>query len=506
METLFLTYGILAVFFGIVVYILHRSYVADRDFTDFAVAGRSFGGFYQAMAFLNTYLPGYVLLGQFGFMAKAGVVGMGLCISTLLATVVMYLMAERVWTWGAKHNLRTQPDLLALRYNSRGVRFVGALLGIFGLFPWMVLGMQSFGAVFYALGLGHISFTTAVIIGVIVMSFRQIWTVRMGMRGIVISDLFQGIVAYFLGSALIIGLIIWLYANGASLAALPPERLALPSIDSAKPLLFFSLLLLPLLSSLCWPDLFVRLYTGSGVESVKKSSAYCGPIALVFICGLAYLAILASGRPDVAASPDTGWFTIAQAAGGPLVLALAGLVVFAASMGNIDATVQSIGAQVANDVMNSVRGDQAPMSERGLMLTSQIIMAVTTLVSAFIACLPLPALFTIGLFAIQIMVQLSVPLYLGIFTKLGNAQGAIAGMILGVITVCLLQVTWPVGVPWAFGLTTGAIGLAVNLLTYLGASLLIPRSDEEQARIDRLFVKTGRAPLVVHESPLAEYR
>lgn len=506
MDSLFLTYGILAAFFAIVVYILQRSYLADRDFTDFAVAGRSFGGFYQAMAFLNTYLPGYVLLGQFGFMVKAGVVGMGLCISTLLAAVVLYLMAERVWTWGAKHNLRTQPDLLALRYNSDGVRLVGALLGIFGLFPWMVLGMKSFGAVFYALSLGKIEFTTAVAIGVVVMTIRQFWTVRMGMRGIVISDVFQGIVAYFLGSALIISLIAWLYANGASLTALPPERLALPGADSAKPLLFFSLLVLPLLSSLCWPDLFVRLYTGSGVESVRKSSAYCGPIALVFVSGLAYLALLSSSLPSVAANPDNAWFTIAQAAGGPFVLALAGLVVFAASMGNIDATVQSIGAQVANDVMNSVRGNRPPMSERSLMITSQAIMTITTLASALVACLSLPTLFTIGLFAIQIMVQISVPLYLGIFTKRGNALGAMAGMIAGVAIVCVLQVAWPIGIPWAYGLTTGAIGLIANLAVFFACELIFPRTVAEQARLDSLFAMTGDTPFETGPIPAPSYR
>ena len=500
---LLITYGTLALFFAIVVWILQRSYIADRDFTDFAVAGRSFSGFYQAMAFLNTGLPGYVYLGAFGFTARVGVVSMGF--ATVLAPLIMYLMADRVWTWGATHNLRTQPDLMALRFDSKGVRVIAALLGIFGLMPWMVLGMQSLGAVFYALSLDHLSFTASVVVGVVVMTIRQIWTIRMGMRGIVISDLLQGIVAYFLGTAIMIGLIIWLFANGASLSQLPPERFAFPGPQSDKPLLFFSLMLLPLLSFLCWPDLFIRLYTGSGVESVKRSSAYCGPIALVFLSSLSFLALLASSRPDVAANPDAGWFALAAAAGGPPLLALAGVVVFAASMGNIDATVQSIGAQIANDVAGPLRGDRhAPLSERALMVTTQIVMAIVTLVSAVIACLPLPALFTIGLFAIQIMVQLSVPLYLGIFTQWGNRQGAMAGMLGGVVTVCVLQIVWPVGIPWAFGLTSGAVGLLINLVTFLLAHLLLARTSEEQARLDQLFAQTRTVmpsrPLTLQEA------
>jgi SSS family solute:Na+ symporter len=357
----------------------------------------------------------------------------------------------------------------------------------------MVLGMQSLGAVFFALSLGHLSFTVAVVLGVVVMTIRQIWTIRMGMRGIVISDLFQGIVAYLFGSALIIGLIVWLYANGASLAALPPAHFQIPGPETDSSLLFLSLTLLPLLCSLCWPDLFVRLYTGSGVAAVKRSSAYCAPIALVFVSSLGFLALLASARPDVAANPDAAWFTLALAAGGPLLLALAGVVVFAASMGNIDATVQSIGAQIANDVIGAVRSDNIAMSERALMLTSQISMAAVTLLSATIACLPLPALFTIALFAFQIMVQISVPLYFGIFSTFGNRHGASGGMLAGIATVCALQFAWPVGIPWAYGLTTGAIGLLVNLAVFLLAGVAIPRTSEERDRLEALFAKTSES-------------
>jgi SSS family solute:Na+ symporter len=92
---LFITCGALTLFFAIDVLILQRSYVADRDFADFAAAGSSFGGFYQAMAFLNAGLPGYVYLASFGFLAGIGVIGINF--STVLAAVVVFLMADRMW-------------------------------------------------------------------------------------------------------------------------------------------------------------------------------------------------------------------------------------------------------------------------------------------------------------------------------------------------------------------------------------------------------------------------
>src|SRR5947199_11484 len=84
-------------------------------------------------------------------------------------------------SWGAAYDLKTQPDLMALRFDSRAIRIIAALIGVAGLFPWMVLGMQSLGAVFHALSLGHLGFTVSVMLGVAVMALRQVWTIRMGM-------------------------------------------------------------------------------------------------------------------------------------------------------------------------------------------------------------------------------------------------------------------------------------------------------------------------------------
>lgn len=482
-----ITFAIPALFFAAVVAILQRSYVRDRDFTDFTVAGRSFNGIYQAAAFLNTWFPGTVFLSSFGLIAAKGVFGFFILPYSLLAPIVMFLMADRVWPWAARHDLRTQPDLLALRFKSRAIRPVAALIGVVSLFPWMVLGMQSLGAVFSQLSLGHIGYTAAVVVGVVVMAIRQIWTIRMGMRGVVISDLFQGLVAYGLGSAIIIGLIVWLAASGASLTSVAPARYTLPDLSTSAPLAFFSLVLSGVLGSLCWPDLFVRLYTGSGIRAVKLSAAIGSPVALLFAGSLGILALLASGRPDVAAAPELGWFTLSRAAGGPLLLALAATCVFAASMGNIDATVQSSGAQIAADVLAALRPARRPMSGRAMMVASQGAMAAITIAAAIVACLPLPQLFTLAVLAYQGVIQLAVPLYLGIFTRLGNRQGAIGGMLAGIATVGVLEVIWPSAIPWGYGLTSGVFGLCVNLGIYLVCHIALSRDAAEVERLDVLF-------------------
>lgn len=502
--SLIVTFGIPTLFFVAVVVILQRASIRDRDFTDFAVAGRSFGSLYQAMAFLNTWFPGTIFIASFGLIASKGAFGLFILPYSLLAVLTMFLMADRVWPWAARHNLRTQPDLLALRFNSAAIRPIAALIGVASLFPWMVLGMQSLGAVFSQLSLGHLSYTSAVVLGIAIMALRQIWTVRMGMRGVVISDLFQGLVAYGLGSAIILGLIAWLLHSGASLSAIDPSLLKLPDLSTPAPLAFFSLVLSGTLGGLCWPDLFVRLYTGSGVRAVKTSSAIGAPVALLFGGALGLLALLASSRPDVAGAPELGWFTLANQAGGPLLLALAGTCVFAASMGNIDATVQSCGAQIAGDIIAALRPKDRPPSERTLIVVAQIAMIAVTLAAAFVACLPLPQLFSLAILAYQGIIQLSVPLYLGIFTRLGNRYGAIGGMLAGIGTVAVLELSWPAAIPWAYGLTSGVLGLAVNLAVFIGAHVLFRRSANEEARVERLFAEVAPAVRPVVGQPLGE--
>jgi SSS family solute:Na+ symporter len=482
-----LTYGIVAVFFLAVVAILQRARIRDRDFTDFAVAGRSFGGVYQAMAFLNTYIPGTVFIAGVGLIATKGVLGFYQLPACLLGQLTMYLMARRVWTWGATYDLRTQSDLLGLRFDSRAVRIVASLVGVLALLPFLVLAMQSLGLVFSALSYGRVGFVAAVVVGVVAMTIRQIWTVNMGMRGIVVSDLFQGFIAYCVGSVLVVGLLVWLVTRGFGFAAVAPTLYAFPGPATPVPLAYFSLVFTLVLASLCFPDLFIRLYTGNGVRSVKQAAAIGVPLALVFLGGLNLLALLASAVPAVAAAPERGWFTLAAQAGGPLTLGLAGTVVFAASMGNFDATVQSCGAQIANDVL----GTYVRLTSAQLTLIARIAIGVLTIATAIVACLPLPQLFTLVLFGIQTVVQLSVPLYLGIFTRFGNAAGAVGGMVAGIATLLALDLRWPIAIPWAWGLSAGLLALAVNFAVYVVAALVVPQDAAERERVARLFAEIG---------------
>ncbi|MBR1218839.1 sodium:solute symporter family protein [Bradyrhizobium sp. U87765 SZCCT0131] len=484
------TYGVVAIFFALVIWILQRSFVADKSFTDYAVGGRSFGGFYQAMSFLNTWYPGATFVAFAGLSAGAGVLGFYGLTCGLLTVVVMYLMAQRVWIWGSQFDLRTQADLFALRYNSRHIRTVAAVIGIVSSFPWLILGLQALGVVFHALSLGQMSFPACVVIGVLVMVVRQFWTIRMGMRGVVISDMFQGIVAYIGGAILLLGMTIWLVTTqGAGFDKMPARMFDIPGFGSPTgPLYLFALMFTGALGGWCWPAVFVRLYTADGVRSLKQSAAIGVPLSYLFYLALTFFAFFGSIFPEVQAAPHEVFFIVSQKAGGTWMLALAGTVVLAASMGAIDGGIQASGAQIANDIV----GNYAKLEHRQMLLSAKLGMLAMTILGAVIACFEIPQLFALAVLAYQGVIQLAVPQFVGIFWKRGNKYGATAGMVCGFVVAVVLEMAHPTFVPWAYGLTSGVIALAVNLVIYVAAAYLIRMPDAERRRVDDMFASVAR--------------
>lgn len=497
-----ITFGLLAVFFAGVVVVLQRSRVADGSFSDYAVGGRSFGARWQAMSFLNTWYPGAMFTAFAGLAAKSGVISFYVLAYSLLTVVLMYVMARTVWVWGKRFDLHTQPDLFALRYGSRHLRTLAAVVGIVSGVPWLVLGMQALGELFTYMSLGTLSFSSAVVLGVALIAVRQIWTVRMGMRGVVISDMVQGLVAYVFGGLMLCGLIAWLwFTKGSTFATLDPAMFALPGLGSKEgPLYLFSLLLTGTVGGWCWPYIFVRLFTAESVQALKKSAALAMPLSLFFGVALLLFGMLAAGLPSIAGKTQDVWFIASGEAGGLVLLGLAGVVLLAASMGHTDGNIQATGAQMANDLV----GNYVELDDRQLIVVSKVGMIGLTALSAWLACLTLPDLFTLAVLAYQGIIQLAVPQFLGIFCKRGNKQGAIGGLVCGFVAVVVLELFFKDALAQAYGVTSGVIALALNLAVYVACAYAFVPSAKERQRVERLFEIAGGHAQDVGDEALAE--
>ncbi|GBQ62567.1 Na+/solute symporter [Ameyamaea chiangmaiensis NBRC 103196] len=479
------TFGLLFVFCAALVVVLQRHMVHDRSFSDYAVGGRSFGTWFQAMSFLNTWWPGGIMLSLTGMAVKKGVIAFYMPIYSLLTVMLMYAMARRVWIWGRDHDLRTQADMLGLRYNSRALGVATSIVGLLSLGPFLVLGFKSLGALFYEFSFGRLPMGLSVLLGVALILLRQIWTIRMGMRGLVISDLYQGILAYGGGTLLALGFIAWLMvAHGARLASLDPALLALPDAHAAQgPLYLFSLIATGVLGGWCIPSIFVRLYTADSVRSMLKAGVFSMPLSLVFSVALVLAGLLASEVPALRAQADGVWFALGREAGGSVGLGLAGIIILAATMGGADASVQSFGTQIANDIV----GAFVTLSYRASIVTAKGGMVAVMAVAGWLSTLAIPNLVTIAILGYQGIIQLAVVQYGGLFWRRGNATGALVGLCAGFATAAAIELDHHGDTGWSFGLTSGLIGLGVNLALYILCAFMFAHTPAEQQRLATLF-------------------
>jgi SSS family solute:Na+ symporter len=489
----------LAAFYAAVVAILYITKRAgEPSFEEYSVGGRSYGPWYVAMCYVNSWWPGSVFIAFFGMSAGAGVFGLyGLAYSSL-GVAMMYFMATRAWRWGKRYDLRSQPDLMALRFSSRAVKVVASLIGIASVFPWVVLGMQSLGQIFEIASAGAWSLTTCLLIGLVTIIVRQYWTVRMGMRGLVLTDMFQGIVAYVFAAIVCLALLLGFGDGPISITALaeaPAQMLHVPGDgDGYGPWYLFSLIFTGVVGSLCWPMSFQRIYTASSVRSVKAGTVRTVLISGVFYTLLMLVGIAASGWGEVAENPQAGWFTIMGSYGGTWLLGLGITMVFAASMGHIDGSVQVCGLQIANDIVQS---DKRRLTDHQLTVTAKGSMVVFMVLAGVVAYLTfgMERLQLLAQISYQGVIQLAVPLFLGIFFKFGSKAGAVAGMVSGFVVALALTAVYPDDIAALGSLTGGIIGLAVNLLVYAIGSLAFPPTATERARVKEMF-EAGRRPVV----------
>jgi solute:Na+ symporter, SSS family len=478
-------YGGVAVFLVVLFVVLQRT-KGSADFSEYATAGRSFGPVFSAMAFVNTWLPGTIFIAFAGYAASAGAIGFYFVAYSILAVVLMFLLARPVHEWGRRFDLRTQADLLGLRYGCTKVRVIAAVIGTIASFPWVVLGMQSLTLVFEYLSFGTVPAAWAALIGIGVLVVRQWWTVRLGARGLVISDFVQGVVAYLFGTVLILGLLTWLLTNGHGFGEVEPAFFTLPGPGSVDgPFYLFSLIATGALGGWCWPDIFVRLFASNSTKSIKRAAVMATPLLVIFGSSLCLLAMAASTLPGVADAPDEVWFLTASV-GGPIVLTLAGVCVLAATMGNVGANLQALGAQIANDVVGVARGTRVEDPRWG-----KVSVGVLTLLAGAVAVATTDVLSS-GMVALaqvsyQGIVQLAPTVFLGIFWRRGNATAAASAMVLGFATACVLQVLFPIAIPVLGGMTSGVAALAVNFAVYVAVSYLKPSGEEERRRVDELF-------------------
>jgi solute:Na+ symporter, SSS family len=448
-----------------------------KDSTDFLLAGRRLGVLLAAAALAATHFGGGFVVGTGGWGFTYGLTGMAYAVGVGLSLLVLAAVAARRMR---RLGLVTVPDYLELRYGSRLVRLLGALLSLAAIVG--ILGAQ----VWASQGALSILGIDPVVAAVGATLLFIVYTAASGLWGVTLTDALQ-LLIIFVGVPLaaVVGLqeaggfagiresIIGLELEVAEDAYLQPL--------GAGGVLVLAAVVPTIMYTLIGQDFYQRLFAARD-ENVALRAAIVAGLVLV-----AYAAF-----PAIAGMAARGIFgdAIEPAQAIPMLVSEVlpiwfGAIVIGAILGAIMSTADSLliagTSHVTNDIYVKLISPHGEHDTRRLLLISRV---ATVAIGVLALALALSVREIIGLLLLSYTMYAAgvfVPVVLGLYWRRGTAAGAIAAIVGGAVTGVAAAQGW-ITLPVVPDIVLGAgvslvLYVVVSLLTKPASAAILPSHD-----------------------------
>ncbi|AAC07841.1 sodium:solute symporter family protein [Aquifex aeolicus] len=456
------------------------------------------------------------------------------------------LLALLIAPYLRKFGKFTVPDFIAERYESNFARLVALIIAIIISFTYMVGQVAGVGIIMGRLF--GVPFEIGIAIGMIVIIAT---TVLGGMKSITWTQVAQYIVlitAYLLPVSLLamqwfgIPLPQFLYGNVLQwIVDLEKQHGISPHYIEPyvkfNMIQFLALMFVLMAGTAALPHVLMRFFTTPSVKDARWSAGWAlFFIAILYLTAPAYAAFARYVvLKDVVGKPidqlpawaqkwaETGLFKVIDQNGDGIiqwaelqlhrdivVLAtpeIAGLSLLvgyfvmagglAAALSTADGLLLVIAAAVSNDLYAKMINPNAP--EKKIVMLGKIAVAVAGVIGGFVAAMKIGFIVQIVAWAFSLATASFFPaLVLGIFWKRLNKEGAIAGMVAGLLVTIIyiyLNKTQGFSILGIQHTASGVFGLLVNLIVSYIVTMMTPPPSE---RVQKL-VEDIRYPKKIHE-------
>ncbi|MBF2016587.1 MAG: cation acetate symporter [Rivularia sp. T60_A2020_040] len=540
--------------FLLYIYIGWQSRVKDSK--GFFVAGQGVPALANGAATAADWMSAASFISMAGLISTLGYDG---SIYLMGWTGGYVLLALLLAPYLRKFGKYTVPDFVGDRYYSQFARLVAVVAAIFVSLTYVAGQMRGVGIVFSRFL--QVDINTGVVIGMIIVGF---FAVLGGMKGITWTQVAQYcilIIAYLIPA---IAISIYLTGNPIPQFAftfsdiadkLNDIQVSLGFQEYTEPftnksmldVLFITIALMVGTAGL--PHVIVRFYTVPNVRAARYSAGWALLLIAILYTTAPALSMFArynlidslhnktvtevqqldwakkwestgllafndkNGDGKLQLTPDqtTNEITIDNdiivlstpevAKLAPWVIALVAAGGLAAALSTASGLLLVISSSIAHDVYYRMINPHASESRR--VFVGRIMVGFAVVVAGYFGVNPPGFVAQVVAFAFGLAAASFFPaIFLGIFDKRTNKEGAIAGMLTGLIftTVYIIGVKFA-GMPtWFFGVSAegiGTLGMIINLIVTLIVSRLTPPPPAEiQALVENL-----RSPVVEEEAP-----
>ncbi|MDR7073435.1 sodium/pantothenate symporter [Fictibacillus barbaricus] len=432
---------------------------------DYFLAGRELGGFVLAMTMVATYGSASSFIGGPGAAYQLGLGWVLLAMAQLVTGYfTLAVLGKKFAIVARKIKAVTLIDFLKARYESKWVVILSAFSIVIFLFSSMAAQWVGGGRLIESFT--GVSYTTALFIFSVSV---LVYVIAGGFRAVVITDAIQGVVM-LIGTLIILGGTI--VAGGGidhimgELRAENPNLISPFGSDlSLTPLYVSSFWVLVGIGVVGLPQISVRAMSYRNSKAMHRAM-----IIGTFVVGFIMLGMHLAGvfgravLPGVEV-PDTVMPLLALKV---LPGWLAGVVLaapLAAVMSTVDSVLLLVSSAIIKDVyINYIRPDA---DERFVKKLSFVITAVVGIGVFVMAINPPDLLIWLNLFAFGgLEASFIWPIVLGLYWRRGNANGALASIVVGVGSYIWLHLNHPN----LWGMHTVVFPIILSLIAYLVGS------------------------------------
>ena len=429
-------YTVLVLYLGIMAFIGWYAGRKTNSIGDFFVLSGKAGVLVSGIAYFSTQFSMGTFLGTPGTIYGVGYAGMAISVPGAVFCMILpaLLIGRKLITLGHKYGFLTMADYLTDRYHSKKMSGVLGVMMLFFLVPMM--GAQIIGAgVIVHVFTGLPEWVGVVGMGIIVI----LYCMSGGMKGAMMTDVIQG--SLMIATAVVTFIVSVVMGGGFSninhtLQSMNEAYLTFPGANGYMPWTYYvSNIVLWSFFTMGQPHLFTKFFAMKDHKTMFKA-------ILLGTAGMFFSATLIewAGVNGIASiqnieKADQIIPMILQRGMNPFLASIFIAGIVAAGMSTIDGILVTTTGAVTRDIYQKIINKDATYET--VMKLSKV---VTVIIGIIVICFGVfqpGSIFEINLFAFSGMAIFVVPILFGIYWKKATAKGAIASVIVGIISLLL---------------------------------------------------------------------
>ena len=429
-------YTVLVLYLGIMAFIGWYAGRKTNSIGDFFVLSGKAGVLVSGIAYFSTQFSMGTFLGTPGTIYGVGYAGMAISVPGAVFCMILpaLLIGRKLITLGHKYGFLTMADYLTDRYHSKNMSGVLGVMMLFFLVPMM--GAQIIGAgVIVHVFTGLPEWVGVVGMGIIVI----LYCMSGGMKGAMMTDVIQG--SLMIATAVVTFIVSVVMGGGFSninhtLQSMNEAYLTFPGANGYMPWTYYvSNIVLWSFFTMGQPHLFTKFFAMKDHKTMFKA-ILLGTAGMFFsatliewagVNGIASIQNIEKADQIIPMILQRGMNTFLAS------IFIAGIV--AAGMSTIDGILVTTTGAVTRDIYQKIINKDA--TDETVMKLSKV---VTVIIGIIVICFGVfqpGSIFEINLFAFSGMAIFVVPILFGIYWKKATAKGAVAAVIVGIISLLL---------------------------------------------------------------------